>query len=258
MQGLKHEIMAISRVCRYGCGMRSSARFNPVQAERAHSVVARQIRAAIIDGEYTAGDRLPNEEELAELCRVSRSAVRQALLLLREQGLIEVRSGNRGGTFVAEQSTYEPVVHAIENQLVLGGATLDQLKAAKVVIEPAISATAARQITDGELGRLRANVADNRLAVERGDHDHALRLSLEFHAIVAEATHNPILRYMLTVLLDMAERAPEYHVGDRDRWQRLLDEHIEILTAFEQRDPDKVFELMTNHLQTVDVLFDEG
>jgi DNA-binding FadR family transcriptional regulator len=257
MQGLKHSNIDSLRCGCYTAAMKSSPRFAPVQAERAHNVVARQLRTAIIDGKYVAGDRLPNEEELARLCSVSRSAVRQALLLLRDQGLIEVRSGNRGGNFVAEQSTYEPVVQALQNQLALGGSTLQQLSEAKSIIEPVISAAAATSITDVQLEMLRKNVAASQRAVEQQDYREAFNLSLNFHAIIAQATQNPILEYMLVVLLEVAERAPEYQVDNGDRWQRLYEEHVEILAAFEERSSQRVLELMHNHVHSVEELFEE-
>ena len=52
--------------------------------------VAVKIRQYIIENEMKAGDRLPNELQMAEYCEVGRGTVRDAVKLLRFEGLVEV------------------------------------------------------------------------------------------------------------------------------------------------------------------------
>lgn len=63
--------------------------------------LAREIDAAIADGTYQSGQRLPSMDQLATTAGFSKSAVRNALAVLREQGKIETRP--RLGTFVVER-----------------------------------------------------------------------------------------------------------------------------------------------------------
>lgn len=62
--------------------------------KRAHDV-ADHIEKLIASGEYKVGSRLPSEKELMELVGVGRPAVREALFILQQQGLVDITSGTR-------------------------------------------------------------------------------------------------------------------------------------------------------------------
>ncbi len=74
------------------------------------SVLPRQVRDAIADalrdGELAPGTRLPSEFELAERLEVSRSTIREAMKLLEQDGLVEIRRGT--GSFVSAVAQLEP------------------------------------------------------------------------------------------------------------------------------------------------------
>ena len=74
--------------------------FKPIKQIRASSEVGQQLKNAILDGEYKAGDKLPSERELIELFQVSRTVVREAIKSLEAGGLVEIRQGATGGAFV--------------------------------------------------------------------------------------------------------------------------------------------------------------
>lgn len=65
---------------------------------RKHELVSRDLAAAIRGGKLAAGQRLPNELELARKYNVSRNSVRRGLLRLRKEGLVDIRQGS--GTYV--------------------------------------------------------------------------------------------------------------------------------------------------------------
>src|SRR3954469_21017628 len=75
-------------------------RLGPLRAATTGEQVAHRLSTAIALGEFSLGDRLPSERELAALLKVSRESVRSALRRLTEAGLIEVRRGRGGGAFV--------------------------------------------------------------------------------------------------------------------------------------------------------------
>ena len=65
--------------------------------------IAEQLRAAIVDGRFKIGERLPTEDELAQRYGVSRPSVREALKRLAAQNLVRARRGPTGGNFVVAQ-----------------------------------------------------------------------------------------------------------------------------------------------------------
>lgn len=229
-----------------------TAAFTPVRAERAHEVVARQIREAILSGVYAPGDRLPFERELVESFGVSRSGVRQAILLLQQQGLVEVRAGSGGGAFVRDTGI-QPLLNAIENVLAVRGVTPGQFLEAKQVVEPVLSAAAAEHVTDEIIGRLRDNIAAGRTL--EGDAGGRLANATQFHEILAAATGNPVLELVLVALSRIAESMPEFRHADGQDWDRVLDEHDVLTDALERRSKDEVHELMVRHLRSIDEIF---
>jgi DNA-binding FadR family transcriptional regulator len=80
----------------------TSSLFLPVQAGRASEEVALQIEAAIVDGRLASGERLPSEREMQSQFGTGRGVVREAIKILKQKGLLEVRKGAKGGAYVRE------------------------------------------------------------------------------------------------------------------------------------------------------------
>ncbi|XXJ19669.1 FadR/GntR family transcriptional regulator [Desulfovibrio caledoniensis] len=80
----------------------TSSLFLPVQAGRASEEVALQIEAAIVDGRLPSGERLPSEREMQSQFGTGRGVVREAIKILKQKGLLEVRKGAKGGAYVRE------------------------------------------------------------------------------------------------------------------------------------------------------------
>src|SRR3954470_21291793 len=74
----------------------------PQDAQKLYQQIARRIAASIEDGRYGPGDRLPSERELADDFGVSRPTVRDAMIALEFQGLVEARQGS--GVYVNAQT----------------------------------------------------------------------------------------------------------------------------------------------------------
>ncbi|WP_319456937.1 MULTISPECIES: FadR/GntR family transcriptional regulator [unclassified Mycobacterium] len=226
-----------------------SKTFSRVVPARPSDQVARQLRAAVVSGEYPVGAALPTERELSEQFGVSRSAVRQALSSLQLQGLLEIRPGSGGGPFVVDRRM-EPAVNAFENLFALADVTQEQFLAVKTVLEPAVAAWAAMNADETDLDRLRNNVdeCDRELKAGRS----VTQLVLDFHVMLAEATKNPILALMVSALERIVERlraSPEYQGGEN--WQLLVDEHRELLAAVTEAAPERAHRLAEQHSQTV-------
>ena len=72
--------------------------FQVIPSRRLYQEIALQIKAHIESGEFSVGARLPAERELAQQLKVSRPSVREALIALEVEGLVEVKTG--AGVFV--------------------------------------------------------------------------------------------------------------------------------------------------------------
>src|SRR6201994_1562677 len=72
----------------------------PLEVPKAADVLANELRERILNGEFAEGAALPPERELVAQTRMSRATVREALRILQVQGLVRVKAGRAGGTFV--------------------------------------------------------------------------------------------------------------------------------------------------------------
>ncbi len=76
--------------------------FKPIQNGRACEDIALNLEAAILDGRLTPGERLPSEREMQHQFGTGRGVVREAIKILKQKGLLEVRKGVKGGAYVRE------------------------------------------------------------------------------------------------------------------------------------------------------------
>src|SRR5437773_2816492 len=129
--------------------------YTPIQSVRVFEQVAEQIEKRILDGELRNGDRLPPERDLAEQFHVSRTAVREAMKILAQKGLIEMRPGR--GTIVID-GAHEAMQHSIGLVMKLklgevGGS--DNLVEVREILETEIAALAAARATDRDIAAMR-------------------------------------------------------------------------------------------------------
>lgn len=73
-----------------------------MQTGRASEEVALQIEAAIVDGRLSPGERLPSEREMQSQFGTGRGVVREAIKILKQKGLLEVKKGAKGGAYVRQ------------------------------------------------------------------------------------------------------------------------------------------------------------
>ncbi|TMC92247.1 MAG: FadR family transcriptional regulator, partial [Chloroflexi bacterium] len=89
INGQSCDLSILRRVSKVESGARGEHMYIPIQSVKVFEQVAEQIEKRILDGELRSGDRLPTERELAEQFHVSRTAVREAMKILAQKGLVD-------------------------------------------------------------------------------------------------------------------------------------------------------------------------
>ncbi len=176
--------------------------FVSVKSTRLFEEVSRQIGAQIQSGKLSAGEKLPNERELASSFSVSRHVVREALRSLESLGQIELRKGAAGGAFVAKGDP-QPFTKIMQGMVDVGGVDLAQLTEARLAIESAVIKVACEVAEEPQLAALDANIDEAERETLAGNLAVKTRINVQFHVLVAELTGNPVLIMMMKSLMSI-------------------------------------------------------
>ncbi|WP_407050016.1 GntR family transcriptional regulator [Methyloraptor flagellatus] len=189
------------------------------------------VVTAILEHRLLPGTKL-GEDDLGQIYGVSRTIVRAALQSLAHEGIVVIEK-NRGA-FVAHPSVQDA----------------REVFEARKLIEPEIARLAAhRRAAFGD--DLAAHLAEERAALERGDDRAAIRLSGEFHLLVARKAGH---RLYESLLRELVARSSLVILLYRSRRARVCgtDHHEVIAAAIEAGDAERAAHLMVHHLDEIE------
>ncbi len=221
--------------------------YKAVQTSRLYEHIVRQIEESITRGVLKPGDQLPAERELAQQFGVSRTAVREAVRVLNEKGLVEAYSGR--GTFVTN-GTSQAIRQSLDLMIKIGPQEgLVHLAELREVLEPGIAALAAIRAEESHVSALReaVDVMDR----SRHDADAFIEADLDFHLALAEAAGNPLILSLIDSIVGLLreQRMRTYYTGGGP--ERGQYHHKRILEAVQQHDPERARATMREHMQQV-------
>jgi GntR family transcriptional repressor for pyruvate dehydrogenase complex len=215
----------------------------PVARLRLYEQVVARIREYATAAGLGAGDRLPAERELAERLGVSRASIKQAVVVLEVQGLLDVRHG--GGMFLRTDSLdVEPVMELVERRR-----RLPEVLEAREALETKLAELAAERRTPGELDEIDAAVAHMAAEIENGDvGGHGDQM---FHAAVTAAAHNPLMAQFMRSIAEQIAESRHESLRQSGRPVRSLAQHRRIADAIREGDGRAAAEEMRRHMRSV-------
>lgn len=190
------------------------------------------ITAAIVERRLMPGTKLV-EQQIADIFKVSRTLVRQALNQLSRDRLITLEPAR--GAFVAQPSV-EEARQVFEVRHLLEGAMLKQLCA---------------RITDRQVAELRRHLKAEREAIARTDVPGRTRLLADFHVLLARMLGNEVLAQLLTDLLSRSSLISLMYQSSHSA-EHSQEEHVAIVDALERRDARAALRLLESHLGNVE------
>jgi DNA-binding FadR family transcriptional regulator len=214
----------------------------PPAAAKGAAAIAGRLRAAILEGAYMPGQRLPAERHLAEHFGTSRSTVREALRQLQQMALVSRRIGS--GTFVNGAGP------AVQGQVAENTSPLELIEVRQAV-EPQMARLAVLHATARDLETLAEALA----ALEGCRHDRELFSSADerFHLALADATGNALMAWLYRQINE---------VRSHDQWNEMkrkiltsenIDlynaQHRELYGAIRRRDVDAAVHCIEVHLE---------
>ena len=203
------------------------------------------LKNAIANGALKPGDALPSERELQAELGVSRISLREGLARLSALGLIVVSHGK--GTVVSSEIRMESVEDALlPLSFSSDGQSLEELYAARIVIECELAALAAINRTEEQVGALQKNLERMREALE--DEEVFVELDLEFHSLIQEAAGNRFLSLMRRAIALPVAQLVERHDASFEQRLEVLKRHERVIGAIRAENTGEARVLARKHL----------
>ena len=224
-----------------------SQMFKPIKKAKVYEEIVAKIKDMVEKGRFKSGDQLPVERELAEVFRVSRSSVREALRSLESQGFIESRQGD--GTYIASQPA-ESIVRPLAS--VISTEKDDQMELFEMrrMIEPDLAYLAAERATEEEIAMMEKVLALQEEQIARGE--SATDVDKSFHYIMARAAKNKAILRITDNVMDLLAESREQYLQVEGRPEKSILRHREVLDAIRARDPERAEESMRAHLVDIE------
>jgi GntR family transcriptional repressor for pyruvate dehydrogenase complex len=224
--------------------------FQHVNAPKITDLIIEQIRKAILTGKLKPSNRLAPERELVKRFKASRIAVREALKSLEAAGLVVIKPGS--GVFVAEADS-KIMSDSLYSILRMRNVSVSEVTEARLIFEPQVARVAAERITKKDLEGLKRNIEQTAAVLEAGS--TVVGENIDFHALIAEATHNTVISLTMKTMLDVAYEMTAVSKNTKAERIKLssrsLAHHREILKALQKKNPQEVHELMRKHVVRV-------
>ncbi|MGA1069081.1 MAG: FadR/GntR family transcriptional regulator [Burkholderiaceae bacterium] len=216
------------------------------EPQRLYRRIAERIRGGVLRGEWPVGTRLPPERDLSLALGVSRPSLREALIALEVEGIVEVRTGS---------GVYVRAAHTAGNLSASANSDVDwgplEVMRARQVIEVEVAAMAAANARKSEIALMHESLQMMREEAANGEvprhGDEA------FHLAVARACGNDVLFDMVQRTWMARDGALFERLGDYfenpPAWKKAIDEHEVVLRAIEVHDVSGARRAMQTHLR---------
>src|ERR1700693_2232754 len=224
----------------------------PIHRETVMAMVARRIEQLVRSGDLKPGDRLPPEPDLAQMLRVSRGSLREALKGLMYLGLIKSLVGD--GSYI--QSSLSRVLNQHFQWMIL----LNEVKHLEIyelrkIIEPDVAALAAKRATRPDIERLEAALEG--MALGRGNPELFQAFDIQFHEAFAQASGNAAIQTTMRMLYHATSEARKAVLPFIDNWDKHWQRHERVFVCIRDHKPALARKAVLDDLHYAETLLRE-
>lgn len=217
-----------------------------IQRKKLSDQIAEQLRSKITDKEYLPGDKLPIETDLAKEFNVSRITIREAVHKLDLMGVLEVRQGS--GTYVREITPIN-YIKTLLPMLSMDHNSLKDIFEVRHIIECKTAEYAALNALENDLQEMKSILKKMSIAIDMGNSVTYNSLDVQFHYLIAKATHNQILVTIQELLSDLIAGSVDVGLTPVNALEHSLVFHRKIYEAIAKKDSISAAGLMNAHLE---------
>jgi DNA-binding FadR family transcriptional regulator len=233
--------------------------FRKAKQSRIFQDVVDQIQEAILNGKFKPGDKLPSERELGELLGTSRGTLREALRILEQKGLIEIRLGVNGGAIVKE-TTWEQMSETLALLLRSHTVSPQHLAEFRQGLEGIVAALAAERATPEDMIGLNRLLEEARRHSDKGiSHwKRFVKIDEQIHIALARISRNPIHQFIVETVHDNIDRYYDKYlvVGENEMVENYRDLEA-LIDAIGTKQIDKASHLAQEHVRRFNRYMDQ-
>lgn len=227
--------------------------FKKVEQNRVFHGVVVQLEEAILNGRFQPGEKLPPERELKETFEVGRGAVREALRVLEQKGLLEIRLGAQGGAIVTQPSG-EPMLESLSLLVKRKEIPFEDIQEFRSTVEGRIASLAALRRTTEDMDRLQEILLKCEYFSENEyDWDGFLFEDGRFHQELSNIARNQLFSLIAVAL---HRNIHNYYDSRLQKKKAILKENLQDLRAIFQAvksgDSQQASQSMRNHIVRFD------
>ena len=181
--------------------------FRKAKQSRVFQDVVKQIEDAILNGKLVSGQKLPPERELGEMLGTSRGTLREALRILEQKGLIEIKLGVNGGA-VIKQATSEQMSETLALLIRSQSVSLEHLSEFREGVEGTVASLAAERVTAADITELKKlfKEAQRYYKHRPPQWESFVDIDEQIHMALARMSGNPIYRFIIETIHDNIRR----------------------------------------------------
>jgi|WetSurMetagenome_2_1015567.scaffolds.fasta_scaffold132860_2 GntR family transcriptional regulator, transcriptional repressor for pyruvate dehydrogenase complex len=228
--------------------------FEKVKPTRAFQIVVEQIEESILTGKFTQGERLPAERALINDFGISRRTLREALRVLEQKGLIEIKTGSKGGAFVKRIATAQASQMSESLALLIRSKriSLDDLTEFRDDMEGISARRAAERATKEDIQEMKSLLAESQslLTAKEFDWKAFFDVDRRIHLAVARTARNIVHESILRTVHENIHRYYESYLPQERHVARQSHKGmLELVKAIEEGDSDRAFDCAQDHVR---------
>ncbi|MBR9986564.1 MAG: FadR family transcriptional regulator [Desulfosarcina sp.] len=225
--------------------------FRAARQNRIFQDVVEQIQEAIIDGQLKVGDRLPAERDLKEMLQTSRSTLREALRVLEQKGLIEIKLGTGGGAVVKTVSS-DLVAESLDLLIRSHQVSLRHIAEFRERVEGDVVVLATSRMKASDTRNLKTLLDEARKCVAKGAKavSDFLTADKNIHLYFAKITGNPIyISILKTIHENLRRYYDEFLVMEEPEMKENLQDLENVVAAMESGMAEAAGDIARTHVR---------
>jgi len=224
--------------------------FQAAKQTKVFQNVVTQIEEAILDGRLKTGDTLPSERQLKELFSISRGTLREALRVLEQKGLIEIKPGVGGGSVVRDVNA-DQIGESLGLLIRSQNVSLNHLAEFREDVEGIVAARAAARRRKKDIAGLKALLVKALKCIDGGtlQRDTFIEIDKQIHMKLAQIAQNPIYLSVLHSIHDNIHRYYDRFLFMEERqMQENYQDLCDLVQAVENGQSDRARRLARSHV----------